>query len=267
MGRLDNLGLNMRTFIERGTRFLTEVGTDEKPDVVRWTNWGYGTLQQSFALMTTEGVVLIDPGRPVGSGVDALDEIIGDTVAAVVCTTALHERNIYWFRERYGARIYVPKAGLHEFLEVPDHVFADGDALPGSVKAVRTLGAMGETVLHWTSPGETNMLLCGDAIYGQSIPGAFDSTEEQLWMQVGGVRLMLGGVVDEDEMKQRYEPLLALDFDLILNGHNPRAIDCDPKGALEKVLSEGVYEGYGNGACSYLWVDLTPVKDRERRES
>ena len=57
----------MQTFIERGTRFSVEVGTEEKPEVIRWTNWGNGPLQQCFALMTGEGTVLIDPGRPVES--------------------------------------------------------------------------------------------------------------------------------------------------------------------------------------------------------
>ena len=49
----------MKTFIERGTRFVTEVGADENPDVIRWTNWGNGPFQQCFALMTDEGAFAV----------------------------------------------------------------------------------------------------------------------------------------------------------------------------------------------------------------
>ena len=57
-------------------------------------------------------------------------------------------------------------------------------------------------------------------------------------------------------MRGRYERLLDLEFERILNGHNPKPIDQHPKDALRKVLQEGAYELHPSGSCTYLWLDL-----------
>lgn len=63
------------------------------------------------------------------------------------------------------------------------------------------------------------------------------------------------------EMRSRYECLLNLEFERILNGHNPKPIDQHPKDALQKVLRAGTYELHPSGFCTYLWLDL--FKERE----
>ncbi|MBT3211398.1 MAG: hypothetical protein HN345_05230 [Planctomycetaceae bacterium] len=146
---------------------------------------------------------------------------------------------------------------MSEFDGTPDHVFVDGDILPGDVKAF-WIGAPnhGEMVLHWKSQMGNQMLICGDAIYGQSSSGSFDGGPENFWHQTEGIRLYCQGRVEEAEMRGRYDCLLDLDFKSILNGHNPKSIDQDPKGALLRVLREGVYERHPNGS-TYLWLDLS----------
>jgi hypothetical protein len=69
----------MLTFIERGTRLVTEIGTDKQPEIVWWTTWGHG-IQQSYALISPEGTVLIDSVRPRRAGaVSALEKHSGVT--------------------------------------------------------------------------------------------------------------------------------------------------------------------------------------------
>lgn len=259
----------MHTFIQRGTRIQTEIGTDERPEVVRWTTWDGGTLKQSYALISTEGTILVDPVRPLRPDKtlalppSIFKQYTGHKYLAVICTTALHERNIYWFRESYGIPIYVPKEVASAFEGKPDQVYEDGDVLPAGVQAL-WIGAhqKGEMVLHWRTPGGAQILICGDAIYGQSSFGAFDGASETFWHQTGGIRLFSQGRVGESEMRGRYECLLDLEFERILNGHNPKPIDQQPKDALRKVLREGTYELHPNGGCTYLWLDLCWIKGK-----
>ena len=253
----------MRTFIQRGTRIQTEVGTDERPEVVRWTTWDGGPLKQSYALISKEGTVLVDPVRPIRPDKtlalppSIFEQYTGRKHLAIICTTALHERNIYWFRENYGIPIYVPKETAFAFEGKPDQVYEDGAILPAGAQAL-WIGAhqKGEMVLHWRAPGGAQILICGDAIYGQSSPGAFDGAPETFWHQIGGIRLFSEGRIGESEMRGRYERLLDLEFERILNGHNPKPIDQHPKDALQKVLQEGAYEFHPSGSCTYLWLDL-----------
>ena len=259
----------MHTFIQRGTRIQTEIGTDERPEVVRWTTWDGGPLKQSYALISAEGTVLVDPVRPLRPDKTlALPPLIfkqytGHKHLAVICTTALHERNIYWFRENYGIPIYVPREVASAFESKPDQVYEDGDILPAGVQAL-WIGAhqKGEMVLHWRAPGGVQILICGDAIYGQSSRGAFDGASETFWHQIGGIRLFSEGRVEESEMRSRYECLIDLEFERILNGHNPKAIDQHPKDALRKVLQEGAYELHPSGSCTYLWLDLFWIREK-----
>ena len=74
---------------------------------------------------------------------------------------------------------------------------------------------------------------------------------EEFWMQVGGSKL------GEDEMKRDFEPLLDLDIDIILNGHNPKPIDQEPKAAIQKVLKEGTLDIRAEWDCTYPWIDLS----------
>ena len=255
----------MHTFIQRGTRIRTEVGTDERPEVVRWTTWDGGPFKQSYALISPEGTVLVDPVRPIrpdkGPALppSVFEQYTGRKHIAVVCTTPFHERNIYWFRENTGAPIYLPREAASAFEGEPDHLYEDGDVLPGGARALSTGDETGEMMLLWQTPAGKQVLFSGDTINGQSAVGGFDGTVEASWLQVGGIRLRMEGKVDADEMKQRYERLLDVEFDIILNGHNPKPIDQNPKGALRKVLTEGTHEffEYEAGACSFLWVDLS----------
>jgi hypothetical protein len=200
---------------------------------------------------------LVDPIRPIGqNAVARFEKYCCCDKIGIVCTNPNHERNVYWFRENYGAPIFMPKRGTSEFEGKPNHLYEDGDMLPGGVRAL-ALGDSGEMVLHWQALGGTRILISGDAIYGQSSPGGFEGATEEFWMQVGGIRLLQGGKLGEDEMKRDFEPLLDLDIDIILNGHNPKPIDQEPKVAIQKVLKEGTLDIRAEWDCTYLWIDLS----------
>ncbi|MBT3211397.1 MAG: hypothetical protein HN345_05225 [Planctomycetaceae bacterium] len=83
----------MHTFIDRGTRVITEMGTDEQPEVIRWTTWNGGEqdLQQSFALKSSDGIIWVDPVRPRNeNALRTLDKLADGNPVAVLCTTPLH---------------------------------------------------------------------------------------------------------------------------------------------------------------------------------
>lgn len=246
----------MHTFIERGTRIATEIGEDDHPEVVRWTTWGDGPdIQQSFALISSEGTVFIDPIKPKGQeAIATLKQYCRGRPTGIICTTANHERNIYWFRERYGVPIYAPKDEASKFDGRLDHLYENGDILPGAVKAVRSDNTV-QMILYWQAPGGKRILISGDAIYGQSSPGGFEGAVAEFWMQVGGIRLRREGIVDKDEMKRSFERLLDLEFDVILNGHNPKPLDHAPKEALREVLERGTLDAR-SGGYTHLWLDL-----------
>jgi len=248
----------VHTFIDRGTRINIEIGTDEQPELIRWTSWnGGGDLQQSYVLKSSDGIIWIDPVRPKHKdALHTLNRLADGPPIAIISTTPFHERNIYWFRQNYGAPIFVPKKRASEYDGSPDHFFDNGDLLPNGVKACWVGDAQqGEMILHWQAPKGEQLLICGDAIYGQSNAGDFDGAPEDFWFQVGGIRLY-GSHIGESQMRRQFESLLDLDFERIVNGHNPKAIDQDPKSALRKVLEDGAYEVSPSGANAYLWVDL-----------
>ena len=135
------------TFIATGTRLVIETGSEEQPEVVRWMAWrpgvenglvvaGFTQLLQSYALITSEGTVLIDPTEPISSAMPRFEALTGRAPRAVVCTSSWHERDAYWFREHYGVTVYAPKYGADDLEGRPDELYGDGDALPGGVQAV-----------------------------------------------------------------------------------------------------------------------------------
>lgn len=97
--------------------------------------------------------------------------------------------------------------------------------LLGGVRALSTGDSTGEMMLLWPAPGGKRILINGDTIYGQSLPGGFDGDHEHFGMQVGGIRLRMEGRVDAEEMRRRFGRVLDLEFDVILNGHNPKPLD------------------------------------------
>lgn len=259
----------MKTFIVHGTRFGVEAGTDSEPEIVRWSTWISGQdpgatrvcdqLMQSYALFTREGVVLIDPARPMDVSLSYFEGLTGGKFKAVVLTTPWHERDSKWFQARYGTPIYGPKIGVDYFDAKPDMEYSDKTVLPGSIEAVwagdKTLGEM---ALSWESSEGIRVLIAGDSVYGQSDTGGFGGVEVRFWNQVGGVRLYRYGLIAEDELRKSFRRLLEVKCDVILNGHNPLPIHDQPMKALVEVVENGTYQILEDTAeepvCSYLWI-------------
>ena len=102
----------------------------------------------------------------------------------------------------------------------------------------------------------SRILICADSIYGQSRRGGFDGATVSYWIREGGIRLQMDGEVGRGEMKRRFKRLDAFDFEIVLNGHNPRPIE-NAKSALEKALTQGEYETHPKGAFSVIAADLS----------
>ena len=249
----------VETFIERGTRFSIEVGTEVAPKIIRWTSWGNGPFQQSYALVSADGITLVDPVRPkMPEVVDALDQYLENGVVSVVSTPPFHQRHVFWFRQRYGAPVYIPEKAAENYEGKRNELYGSGDEIPGGCTAVHVGGENEEMVLLWKASPRKAVLIAGDAINGQTESGGFDGALEAPFHQVGGIRLRLEGRLTAREMRRKFEPLLDHTFHLILSGHNPKGITKEPKEALNAVLASGKHEvlDYKDGVCTFLWRDL-----------
>lgn len=243
----------MDTFIERGTRTVVEVGSKQRPRLVRWTTWGNRVdIQQSFILRTSEGAVLVDPVQPIGKGAwDSVKRFTGEPILAVVCTSPFHERDADLFRDHlkipvFGPKLTPPRSRLRQR---SDELYDDGDMLPGGIQAIWSGDKLGEMWLYWKA-NRSKVLICADTIYGQTQRGGFDGATVSYWLQEGGIRLRMNGKVDLSEMRERYGRLQSYELDLVMNGHNPRPIQ-NPIDALKKVLTRGELEVHPKGVLRF----------------
>jgi len=242
-----------------GARITVELGTEAAPEVVRLSQFTEGPFLQSYVLMTDGGSILIDPVRPKPQEAQRpfLDRV--GACQAIILITALHERNVYWFRERLGVPIYCPKQSVQTLEGSVDHAFEDGESLPGGIVPYWTGDTQeGDAVLLWMSPSGKRVLFVGDAINGQTQPGRFDGAVEPAWMRSGTIRLRLPGKVEAPGFEERFGRLRDLGVEWVLNGHNPRPI-INAAIAINRVLDKGVHEYLEGGACSYLWTELDPI--------
>src|SRR5919202_1327881 len=145
----------------RRSKVHVELGTPEQPALVRWTTWreGYRGGFDSYVLLAGDGPVLIDPEQPDDTGAAALQHIHPGPPAAVVLTNDMHERSAYRIRESNGAPVWAPRSGERDLEDKPDHLYADGDTLPGGLRAIDIEGRFsGDTVLRWTAPSGERVL-------------------------------------------------------------------------------------------------------------
>ena len=144
------------------------LGTEERPQLIRWTTWWDSPGSwDSYALVTPDGPVLIDPETLTPGAEERLLGLLGTTPKVTVLTNDMHERGAYGYREKWGAPVHAPAYGtLYD--GAPDRLYGDGDALPGGLSAYRLEGGAfpGDTVLKWTSPEGQRALFTGDALNG-----------------------------------------------------------------------------------------------------
>jgi hypothetical protein len=172
----------------RTTRVYLELGTDERPLLVRWGSWrpgppASGGTHESYALCGPDGPVLVDPREPAADVADALWARLGRPPVATVLTNDWHERDAYTIRARWGTPVWAPQAGLPEHggdLEgEPDATYDEATALPGGLRAVQFKGRMpGDHLVLWPledraaslPPCPRGVLFTGDAINGRANP-------------------------------------------------------------------------------------------------
>lgn len=144
------------------------LGTEDKPILIRWTTWADSPgSHDSYALVTPDGPVLIDPETLTPEGEEKLLALLGTTPKVTVLTNDMHERAAYDYRAKWGAPVHAPAYGsLYD--GAPDHLYQDGDSLPGGLTAYKLEGGAfpGDTVLIWNSPEGKRVLFTGDALNG-----------------------------------------------------------------------------------------------------
>jgi hypothetical protein len=106
------------------------------PGIVHWTvqDDRISFRSDAYGVETPDGKVLIDP-LPLST--EAGDSL--GMVAAICLTEGQHQRSAWRLRKRLGVPVYAPE-GAHDLEETPDHWYADGQELPGSLRAIDTPG-------------------------------------------------------------------------------------------------------------------------------
>src|SRR5919202_5418526 len=96
----------------RVTQLSVVLGPPGAPLLVRWCTWEPPWQEwghnDSYALRTIDGAILIDPEAPAQDADDALWRLVGGPPAAALLTSDWHERDAYALRERFGRPVWAP---------------------------------------------------------------------------------------------------------------------------------------------------------------
>jgi len=173
-----------------------------------------GAISSSHAVSADGGSVLIDPVRLADDALAALPR-----PSAIVLTARCHQRAAWRYRAQFGVEVWLPEDAAAAD-EQPDRRYAEGDALPGGLIAVRTPGPEWPhySFLLEREPG---VLFCSDLISND-----------------GGRRLRFVPPEyheDPDETRRSVEKLLTLPFTILCLDHGAPIAD-EPKEALRQLL-------------------------------
>jgi hypothetical protein len=168
--------------------------------------------------------VLIDPMIPA-EGVEWFEK--NGAPEHVLLTNRHHDRHSWRLREAFGCTVHCVRNGLYELEgRGPVEPFDFGDELPGGV-VVHEVDAIcpDETALHITGHGA---LACADGVIRSS-----DGDE---------LAFVPDWLMDEPEdtkrgLREAYERLLELDFDVLLLAHGQPVVS-DGKQALRKFVAD-----------------------------
>jgi|SRR5690242_14466972 hypothetical protein len=168
--------------------------------------------------------VLIDPMVPA-EGIEWFQE--NGTPEHVLLTNRHHDRHSWRLREAFGCSVHCIRNGLHELDgRGPVEPFDFGDELPGGV-IVHEVDAISpdETALHIKGHGA---LACADGVIRSGDRGELAFVPDSL--------------MDDPEdtkrgLRQAYERLLDLDFDVLLLAHGQPVVR-DGKEALRKFVAD-----------------------------
>ena len=168
--------------------------------------------------------VLIDPMLPA-EGLEWFEQ--HGAPEHVLLTNRHHDRDSWRLREAFGCSVHCVRNGLYELEgRGPVEPFDFGDELPGGV-VVHEVDAIcpDETALHITGHGA---LACADGVIRSTDGGELEYVPDSL--------------MDEPEetkrgLRQAYERLLELDFDVLLLAHGQPVVT-GGKAALRKFVAD-----------------------------
>lgn len=175
-----------------------------------------GHTSSSQALLTREGLVLVDPVRLDGAALGALPRPV-----ATLLTARCHQRAAWRYRREFGAEVWLPEDAA-EADEQPDHTYSDGQRLPGGLQAFRTPGPE-RPHYSFLYEGDPGIVFCPDLL---------DSDDE------GGLHF-ISPAFHEDQAATRasVERLLDLPFSVLCLDHGVPVTD-DPKAAIRSLLDD-----------------------------
>jgi glyoxylase-like metal-dependent hydrolase (beta-lactamase superfamily II) len=185
-----------------------------------WTwavsNSNIGGATSSCQALAADGeVVLIDPLRLADH---AFDELPRPT--AIVLTAKCHQRSAWRYRSLLGVEVWAP-ADAPEADEQPDRRYAEGDSLPGRLRAIRTPGP---ERAHYCLVREAapHVLFCSDLLMAgedgrlEFVPARFHD--------------------DPAETRRSVERLLDVPFEVLCLDHGA-PVTAEPKRAVREALS------------------------------
>jgi glyoxylase-like metal-dependent hydrolase (beta-lactamase superfamily II) len=174
-----------------------------------------GAISSSHAVEDGDGCLLVDPVRLSDDALATLPP-----PRAILLNATCHQRCAWRYRAELGIDVWLPedaRAGDEE----PDRRYAEGDVLPGGLRAIRTPGP--ETPHYsFLLEREPGVLFCSDLISNN-----------------GGRELrFVPAEYHEDpaETRRSVEHLLDLEFSILCLDHGAPVAD-DPKAAIRELLA------------------------------
>ena len=227
------------------SRVVVEVGTETEPVLIRFSVGPPPTGMSSFdsyALRTDVGWIFIDPVQPTRDAAERLARLIRERPVATVLTSDGHERFCYAVREQWGTPVWGPQPGVGqrpvEYHGKPDRLYAEGDALPGGMRAIKLVGlARGDHALLWEPPAGEGFLFTGDVLNGQvdiDLARA-DHYRREPGLYFGSRPRYVERHANPAALKASVERLLELEFEAIAGSH-ARPYRDDARGALARLL-------------------------------
>ena len=232
------------------SRVAEVLGTESDPTLIRFATGElagtYGS-NDSYALRSDAGWILIDPQRPTDEGLDQLRGLIRERPVAVLLTSDGHERSAFeacewWSTPGRETPVWGPTLGEGQrdpaYEGTPDHLYKEGDVLPGGQQAIKLAGAWrGDHALLWRAPGGERVLFSGDILVGQ-VERDLAGPDHFRWepgLYFGARPGYVERHADPAALKASLERLLSEDFDLICGAHG-RPFGDKPKVALARLI-------------------------------
>lgn len=176
-----------------------------------------GAISSSHAVVAGDDCVLVDP---VALDESALASLPRPT--AIVLTAVCHQRAAWRLRRELGVPVWLP-AGSREADEQPDHLYADGDVLPGGLEAVHTPGPEPAHYSFLLEADGGGVLFCSDLVGNDEL--------DELYLIPAEYQ------DDPAEARASVERLLSLPFEVLCLDHGTPVV-ADPKPKLEAALAE-----------------------------